>query len=143
MYSPVFLSRPTTSGSPPVLSISLRDHSFSVLASSLAWTSAHARPLWRFMFFSKRALSAPSSSLRFSGSNSFLFFLSGWGMLLRSSSIHDFFCRRRRPVECFYTELLGVFGVQSLPAAELYGIGSDHAANGRFAEQVIQNIETN
>src|ERR1700675_4217484 len=45
----------TTSGSPPVLSISLSDHSFSALASSFACTLAHSRPLWRFMFFSKRA----------------------------------------------------------------------------------------
>lgn len=32
MYSPVFLSTLTTSGSPPVLSISLSDHSFSGFA---------------------------------------------------------------------------------------------------------------
>src|SRR5258708_30373387 len=59
MYSPVFLSWPTTSGSPPVLSISLSDHSFSVLASSLACTLAHSRPLWRFLFFFKKAFKAP------------------------------------------------------------------------------------
>src|SRR5262249_7245208 len=53
MYSPVFLSWPTTSGSPPVLSISLSDHSFSVFASSFACTSAHSRPLWCFFFFQK------------------------------------------------------------------------------------------
>src|SRR5256885_16195667 len=75
MYSPVFLSCPTTSGSPPVLSISLSDHSFSVLASSFACTLAHSRPLWRFMFFSKRAFNAPSSSLRCSGDKSFLLLL--------------------------------------------------------------------
>src|SRR5215471_12440464 len=72
MYSPVFLSCPTTSGSPPVLSISLSDHSFSALASSLAWTLAHSRPLWRFMFFSKRAFNAPSSSSPCSGDKFFL-----------------------------------------------------------------------
>src|SRR2546427_8558425 len=75
MYSPVLLSRPTTSGSPPVLSISLSDHSFSVLASSFACTLAHSRPLWRFMFFSKRAFNAPSSSSRCSGDKSFLLLL--------------------------------------------------------------------
>src|SRR2546422_4184750 len=75
MYSPVFLSNPTTSGSPPVLSISLSDHSFSVLASSFACTLAHSRPLWRFMFFSKRAFNAPSSSSRCSGDKSFLLLL--------------------------------------------------------------------
>src|SRR5438270_4837759 len=64
MYSLVFLSWPTTSGSPPVLSISLSDHSFSVLASSFACTSAHAIPLWRLMFFSKRVFSALSRSSR-------------------------------------------------------------------------------
>src|SRR5882724_12601236 len=69
MYSPVFLSNPTTSGSPPVLSISLSDHSFSVLASSFACTSAHAIPLWRLMFFSKRVFSALSRSSRCFGEN--------------------------------------------------------------------------
>src|SRR4030043_500160 len=73
MYSPVLLSRPTTSGSPPVLSISLSDHSFSVLASSFACNLAHSRPLWRFIFFSKRAFNALISSSRCSGDNSFLF----------------------------------------------------------------------
>src|ERR1700730_6180466 len=72
MYSPVFLSLPTTSGSPPVFSISLSDHSFSALASSFACTLAHSRPSWRFMFFSKRAFNAPSSSSRCSGDKSFL-----------------------------------------------------------------------
>ena len=38
--------------------------SFSVLASSLAWTLSHARPLWRFMFFSNRAFNTPSKSSR-------------------------------------------------------------------------------
>src|SRR2546425_3062348 len=71
MYSPVFLSNPTTSGSPPVLSISLSDQSFSALASSFAFTLAHSRPLWRFVFFSKRAFSALSISSRCSGDNSF------------------------------------------------------------------------
>src|ERR1700682_99466 len=75
MYSPVFLSWPTMSGSPPVLSISLIDHSFSVFASSFTCTLAHSIPLWRFMFFSKRAFNAPSSSLRCSGDNSFLLLL--------------------------------------------------------------------
>src|SRR5438034_10162738 len=77
MYSPVFLSNPTTSGSPPLLSISLSDHSFSVFASSFACTLAHSRPLWRLMFFSKRAFNALSSSLRCSGDNIFLVPMSG------------------------------------------------------------------
>src|SRR5258708_33859333 len=75
MYSPVFLSCPTTSGSPPVLSISFSDHSFSALASSSACTLSHSRPLWRFMFFSKRAFNALSSSSRCSGDKSFLLLL--------------------------------------------------------------------
>src|SRR5207253_627530 len=74
MYSPVFLSCPTTSGSPPVLSISLSDHSFSALASSFACTLSHSRLLWRFMFFSKRALNALSTA-RCSGDKSFLLLL--------------------------------------------------------------------
>src|SRR5947209_14136275 len=75
MYSPVFLSCPTTSGSPPVLSISLSDHSFSVLASSFACILAHSRPLWRFMFFSKRAFHALSSCSHCSGDKPFLLLL--------------------------------------------------------------------
>src|SRR5438046_1809443 len=81
MYSPVFLSCPTTSGSPPVLSISLSDHSFSALASSLACILAHSRPLWRFIFFSKRTFNALSSSSRCTGDNSFLLLLM-WVILL-------------------------------------------------------------
>src|ERR1700676_5259431 len=75
MYSPVFLSLPTTSGSPSVFSISLSEHSFSALASSFACTLSHSRPLWRFMFFSKRAFNARSGSLRCSGDKSFLLLL--------------------------------------------------------------------
>src|SRR6266481_7923020 len=75
MYSPVFLSRPTTSGSPPVLSISLSDHSISALTSSFACIFAHSRPLWRFMFCSKLVFNALNSSLRCSGDKSFLLFL--------------------------------------------------------------------
>src|ERR1700674_4984541 len=75
MYSRVFLSNPTTSGSPSVLSISLSDHSFSAFASSFACTLSHSRPLWRFMFFSKRAFNALSSSARRSGDKSFLLLL--------------------------------------------------------------------
>src|SRR5467141_2139194 len=62
-----------TSGSPPVLSISLSDHSFSVLVSSFACTLAHSRPLWRFMFFSKRAFNALRSCSHCSGDKAFLF----------------------------------------------------------------------
>jgi len=51
--------------------------------------------------------------------------------------------RLRRPVGRFHTELLCILGVQSLPAAELHGLGADDASNGSSAEQVIQNIETN
>src|SRR5436309_10500063 len=88
MYSPVFLSWPTASGSPPVLSISSSDHSFSVLASSFACTFAHSRPLWRFMFFSKRAFNALSSSSRCSGDNSFLLLLMFFILLLQTHRLH-------------------------------------------------------
>src|SRR5438552_3982833 len=47
--------------------MSLSDHSFSALASSFACTLSHSRALWRFMFFSKRAFNALSSSSRCSG----------------------------------------------------------------------------
>jgi hypothetical protein len=38
-------------------------------------------------------------------------------------------------------ELLGVLGVQSLPAAELHGLGADDASNGLTGEKPIQHIE--
>src|SRR5215472_17182283 len=75
MYSPVFLSCPTTSGSPPVVSISLSDQSFSVLASSFVCTLAHSRPIWRVMFFSKRPFNPLNSSSRCSGDRSSLLLL--------------------------------------------------------------------
>src|SRR3989454_6381133 len=40
-----------------------------------------------------------------------------------------------------YAELLCILRVQSLPAAELHRVGTDDAADGRSAEQVIQNVE--
>src|SRR6266850_1313822 len=49
--------------------------------------------------------------------------------------------RLRRPVGRFDSELLGVLGVQSLPAVELHGLGADDAADGSSAEKAIQNIE--
>src|SRR5437899_835491 len=51
--------------------------------------------------------------------------------------------RLGRPVRRFDTELLCVLDVQSLPAAELHGLGADDASNGSSGEKVIQNIETN
>src|SRR5215831_16840100 len=142
MYSPVFLSWPTTSGSPPVLSISWSDHSFSALASSFACTSAHARPLWRLMFFSKRPFNAPSSSLRCAGNNSFLLLFNGSRIVCHSLDSR-LLIRLRRPAGWFDAELLGVLGVQSLPAAEFHGFRANHAADGSSAEKVVQNIETN
>src|SRR6266849_10954588 len=50
--------------------------------------------------------------------------------------------RLRRPVGRLDTELLGVLRVQPLPAAELHGVGANHAAEGSPTEKVIQNIET-
>ena len=43
----------------------------------------------------------------------------------------------------FHPELLGVLGVQSLPASELHGLGADDASDGSSTEKAIQNIETN
>src|SRR5690606_21834275 len=62
----------TTSGSPPVFSISLSDQSLSVLVSSFFCTSAHARFLWRFICFSKRAFNVCSSSSRSADFSDFL-----------------------------------------------------------------------
>src|SRR5438046_9973854 len=43
-----------------------------------------------------------------------------------------------RPTGGLNAELLCVLGVQSLPAAELHGLATNHAADGSSAEMVIQ-----
>jgi len=45
--------------------------------------------------------------------------------------------RLRRPVGCFNTELLCVLGVQTLPTAELHGLGTDEAADRLTGEKPI------
>ena len=52
-----------------------------------------------------------------------------------------FLSRIRRPVRLRIPNCLARLRVQSLPAAELHGVGADHAANWSSAEKVIQNIE--
>src|SRR6516164_109579 len=47
----------------------------------------------------------------------------------------------RRPVGRFNTELLGVLGVQSLPAAELHGLGADDASNRLTREEPLKDVE--
>src|SRR5438067_464532 len=49
--------------------------------------------------------------------------------------------RARGPTGGLDAELLCVFGVQSLPAAELHGLGADDASNGLTGEKPIQHIE--
>src|ERR1700730_11072562 len=93
------------SGSPPVLSISLSDHSFSALASSFARIFAHSRPLWRFMFFSKRAFNALSSSSRCSDDKSFsllLMFLTLVALIAVASRVSYLLLRRAVPRGVFF-----------------------------------------
>src|SRR5574338_639132 len=63
-YAPVVASWPTTSGSPPLFSISLSGNNFSGWATSFAWTLAHSSPGWRVMCFSKRVLNVPRRASR-------------------------------------------------------------------------------
>src|SRR5713226_4416447 len=64
------------------------------------------------------------------------------GEPMRASSIDSrFLSRLRRPVGRFNAELLCVLGVQSLPAAELHGLGADDSSNGLTGEKPIQHIE--
>src|SRR6266536_3310285 len=49
--------------------------------------------------------------------------------------------RRWLPTRGLDAELLCVLGVQSLPAAELHGIGADHASNGSSGQEPIQHVE--
>src|SRR5205809_7269081 len=111
MYRSVSLSNPTTSGSPPVLSISLSDHTFSALASSFACTLSHPRPLLRFMFFSKRAFNAPSSSLRCSGDKSFLLLLmfrASVALIVAASPRVSYLLLRCAPPHGFFSACLRV-----------------------------------
>src|SRR5882724_11799651 len=47
----------------------------------------------------------------------------------------------RGPTASLNAELLCVLSVQSLPAAELHGLGADNASNGPTGEQPLQHIE--
>src|SRR2546425_4178795 len=47
----------------------------------------------------------------------------------------------RGPTGGLNAELLCVLGVQSLPAAELHGLGADDASNGPTGEKPLQHIE--
>src|SRR5438876_9684539 len=49
--------------------------------------------------------------------------------------------RARGPTGGLNAELLCVLGVQSLPAAELHGLGADDASNGSTGEKPLQHIE--
>src|ERR1700680_2063985 len=49
--------------------------------------------------------------------------------------------RVRRPVGRFNTELLCVLGVQSLPAAELHGLGADDASNRLTREERLKDVK--
>src|SRR5437899_6397684 len=51
--------------------------------------------------------------------------------------------RLRRLVGRFNTELLCVLGVQSLPAAELHGLGADDASNRLSREEPLKDVEAN
>jgi len=51
-----------------------------------------------------------------------------------------FLSRLRRPGGRFDTELLGVLGVQPLPAAEVPGLGADDAADRFTPEEALRNI---
>ncbi len=72
MQSPVFLSRPTTSGSPPVRSISLSDQSFLPAAFNLSSTDTQGMSLWRLVYFSNRTRTFVRSSSRCLGDSVFV-----------------------------------------------------------------------
>src|SRR5580765_6966986 len=66
-----------------------RDHSFAELASSFAFTLAHSRPLWRFMFFWKRACNVSSNSSRSFSDNFFLVSTSFMAVILDWCGVHE------------------------------------------------------
>src|SRR5215472_19178326 len=73
IISPVVLSLPTTSGSPPERSISWRDQSTAFFAVRRASTAAHSRPAWRSGWARKRASSFLSNASRCFGLSSLAF----------------------------------------------------------------------
>src|SRR5947207_82364 len=134
MYSPVFLSWPTTSGSPPALSISLSDHTFSALASSFACTLSHSRPLLRFMFFSKRAFNAPSSSLRCSGDKSFLLLLmfrASVALIVAASRV-SYLLLRCAPPHGFFWLVFVFLSIRSLHAVRSAPVSASSLAARRI-----------
>src|SRR6266542_776271 len=133
MYSPVFLSNPTTSGSPPVLSISLSDHSFSALASSFACTLSHSRLLWRFMFFSKRAFNALSSSARCSGDKSFLLRLMFRAIVARIvvASRLSHLLLRCAPPHVFFRLVFAFLSIRNLHAVRTAPVSTSSLAAAR------------
>src|SRR5262249_54151149 len=92
------------------------------------------------MFFSKRSFKARSSSLRRSGDKSFFLFLNGSCMVSRflRSRLSS---RLRRPGGHFNTELLGILGVQPLPARGLHGLAADDGPNRLIREEPLKNVE--
>jgi len=64
-----------------------------------------------------------------------------WFMMLRSTSDSRILSRLRRPFGRFNTELPGVLGVQSLPAAELHDLGADDASNRLTREEALKDVE--
>src|SRR3984893_19012096 len=65
------------------------DQSFAELASSFAFTLAQSRPLWRFMFFWKRARNVSSNSSRSFGDNFFLASTSFMADVLDRCAVHE------------------------------------------------------
>src|SRR6267143_748314 len=133
MYSPVFLLDPTTSGSPPVLSISLSDHSFSVLVSSFACTLAQSRPLWRFMFFSKRAFNALSSPLPCSGDKSFvlLFMFRAFVALIVVAFRVSYLLLRCSPPHGFFRLVFAFLPIRSFHAVRSAPVSTSSLAAAR------------
>ncbi|EAL11552.1 hypothetical protein protein [Bacillus cereus G9241] len=114
------MSYPTTSGSPPVTSISLSDHNFSGLAFSFTSTLAHSRPSWRFILFSKRACNTFISSSRCSTDNSFLFSVI---FVLRIT-----FPYNHNGLHTVYNNLTGLHNEKSLYEYPLYSTKSLHTS---------------
>src|ERR1700720_2131026 len=83
----------------------MSDHSFSALASSFVCTLSHSKPLWRFIFFSKRAFNALSSSSRCSGDKFFLLlsmFRALVALIVVASGVSYLSLRCAPPHGCFF-----------------------------------------
>lgn len=149
MYSPIFCQNQPRRVHPQ----SIPSHAVTRVCRHELRVCLHLGPFKVFVavtVFLKRSFSALSSCPRCSAGNSFFALMPETGAFsvvlpnpLPPLQFPLWWARLRLPIGRFDTKFPGVVCVQSLPAVKSHGIRPDDAPDGRSAEKVIQNIETN